>query len=558
MNPLIDLYWHSPTEYLKRAHPFFDYVWDGIGPVTLESLDMHPGSVLLMVFGMDAAINCHLGLVNTYSTTIVYDNFHADLLHRSQDPGAGAFAPYMSESTRVANPIPSGGELFKLYGDDWFVLRSQEFGLVSLSNDYNIADGLIRKFQSLFPEIHDTTSLEEIHVDLWDLMANFPYESRVTNAIPKNRDDILAAIKFNIWEPYVTEARRTINDLLQTGRCLDNISHGSSTLKQAGRGAFSTTALLAGSVITGSPLLHINTDKLFQMLENVHEELGIAGNFNGSTTKSIHIYQPSLNYCWKHPQSTMLLCPYGAGVNFINHNQTLANVKIQWAPHGHIGHDSNFLGLSFSDIFKSNKVHLAFDWVALRDIQEGEELFLDYGDSWERAWQEHVSAFQKYAKSESSSSSSTGRYRSAYALNREIDNADIRTKMEQQSEPYPRNVELRCNSRAVELAWLETESPEAYVWDTIEIGLPCQVLERKKALLGVTVYDVTVTNTHGLAPAETVFFGTSSTVVPGIPRSGLKFFDHPYTTDLHLPSAFRQPVEIPDELFPEAWKNQPT
>ena len=543
---------------MKREHPFFDYVWDGIGPVTLESPSVHPGSVLLVVFGLDAAINCHLGLVNTYSTTTVYDNFHADLLHRSRDPGAGAFAPYMSASTRVANPIPSGGELFKHYGDDWFVLRSQEFGLLPLSHDYGIADTLIRKYHSLFPEVQDVSSFEKIHTDVWDLMANFPYESRVTNALPKNYDDVLAAIRFGIWEPYVAEARRTINDLLQTGRCLDNISHGPSTLKQAGRGGFSTTALGTGSLITGSPLLHIKNDKLFQMLENVYKKFEIVGNSNDPTKKPIRTFQTSLNYCWKHPQSTMLLCPYGAGVNFINHNQTLANVKIQWAPHGHIGHDSNFLELSLSDAFKSNKAHLAFDWVALRDIQEGEELFLDYGDSWERAWQEHVTAFQENAKRESSSPTSPGRYISAYTLNREIDNFDIRTTTEQQSEPYPWNVELRCNSQAVELAWLETESSEECVWDTIEIGLPCQVLERRKTVLGDFVYDVTVTNTDGLARGENVFFGTSSTIVSGIPRSGLKFFDKPYTTDLHLPKTFRQPAEIPDELFPAAWKNQPT
>jgi SET domain-containing protein len=33
---------------------------------------------------------------------------------------------------------------------------------------------------------------------------------------------------------------------------------------------------------------------------------------------------------------------------------------------------------------------LAMTFVATQDIQPGEEIFLDYGDSWEKAWNEHV------------------------------------------------------------------------------------------------------------------------------------------------------------------------
>lgn len=562
MNPLIDLYWHSRTEFVNRDHPFFDYLWQAIGPVALESADASLGSVLLMVFGMDAAINCHMALVNTYSATIFHDTFEANLLHRSRDPGVGAFAPYLSGSTRVANPIPSGGELFKQYGDDWFLLRSNEFGLVPLSNDYGVADALIQKFKFLFPMVEDWSSLQDIHVDLWDLMADFPYESRVTNAIPKNYEDIVPAVEVGIWEPYVKKATRTGEDLKQTGRCLDNISHGPSTLKQAGRGAFSTTTFKAGSIITGSPLLHVSNDRLFQTFENIQRDIMSGGNTEHVLLEeSIRSYQTSLNYCWKHPQSTMLLCPYGAGVNFVNHNQSLANVKLQWAPHGHLGHDSRFLGLTFTDIFKSNKAHLAFDWVALRDIQEGEELFLDYGDSWERAWQTRVATFEKMKREFLSSPPPSEVYRSAYALNREIDGNLIRTSLEQESEPYPGNVELRCHSRAIEFAWLEAASTKEkdYKWNTIEVGVPCQVLQRRNSSLSLSYdYDVAISNAQGLEQADNISLLTCGTVVSGIPRSGLKFFDKPYTTDFYLPGAFRHPMEIPDALFPTAWRNQPT
>lgn len=43
-----------------------------------------------------------------------------------------------------------------------------------------------------------------------------------------------------------------------------------------------------------------------------------------------------------------------------------------------------------------------------------------------------------------------------------------------------------------------------------------------------------------------------------VPRRALKFEDKSYTTDQFLDNAFREYIRIPDELFPEAWKNLPT
>lgn len=43
--------------------------------------------------------------------------------------------------------------------------------------------------------------------------------------------------------------------------------------------------------------------------------------------------------------------------------------------------------------------------------------------------------------------------------------------------------------------------------------------------------------------------------VTNVPRRGLRFEDLSYTTDQFLPNAFRHDIRIPDEIFPEAWKN---
>jgi hypothetical protein len=99
------------------------------------------------------------------------------------------------------------------------------------------------------------------------------------------------------------------------------------------------------------------------------------------------------NYCFGHTNSSLLLCPYGNGVNYINHNQTQANVRFRWAEGFGVMHNETLINEGTLEDM-SVTPQLAFDYIALRDIQEGEELFLDYGDSFEAAWQRHVANFK--------------------------------------------------------------------------------------------------------------------------------------------------------------------
>jgi hypothetical protein len=44
------------------------------------------------------------------------------------------------------------------------------------------------------------------------------------------------------------------------------------------------------------------------------------------------------------------------------------------------------------------KTHLGMDYVATSDIQQGEELFLDYGNEWEEVWQNYTSSWEQREK----------------------------------------------------------------------------------------------------------------------------------------------------------------
>uniref|UniRef100_A0A7S4IRF2 Uncharacterized protein n=1 Tax=Odontella aurita TaxID=265563 RepID=A0A7S4IRF2_9STRA len=45
-------------------------------------------------------------------------------------------------------------------------------------------------------------------------------------------------------------------------------------------------------------------------------------------------------------------------------------------------------------------------------------------------------------------------------------------------------------------------------------------------------------------------------VMSQIPQSAIFFVDRPYTTDQAMRGAFRHEIEIPDDIFPDVWKDQ--
>lgn len=62
-----------------------------------------------------------------------------------------------------------------------------------------------------------------------------------------------------------TTTRLTLQQLQDTGRCMDNIISGESTLDFAGRGAFVTRDIPKDGIITGSPLIHVPYEALVSL-----------------------------------------------------------------------------------------------------------------------------------------------------------------------------------------------------------------------------------------------------------------------------------------------------
>ena len=79
-----------------------------------------------------------------------------------------------------------------------------------------------------------------------------------------------------------------------------------------------------------------------------------------------------INYSFGHANSTLILTPYGAMVNYINHDKARANVKVQWPKEELIAHKPDWLTKDVPFLRNTiEKIGLSFDYVALRDIEKG-------------------------------------------------------------------------------------------------------------------------------------------------------------------------------------------
>ena len=81
-----------------------------------------------------------------------------------------------------------------------------------------------------------------------------------------------------------------------------------------------------------------------------------------------------------------------------------------------------------------NAVGLLIDFVATRDIWQGEEVFLSYGLEWEATWDEYVWGWEPPPSSKT--------YVSAMTM---LGKESLRTVKQQSTDPYPKNIMFYCH-----------------------------------------------------------------------------------------------------------------
>mmetsp|Transcript_3662 Transcript_3662/g.8121 ORF Transcript_3662/g.8121 Transcript_3662/m.8121 type:complete len:584 (-) Transcript_3662:75-1826(-) len=210
--------------------------------------------------------------------------------------------------------------------------------------------------------------------------------------------------------------------LNQHGICLSNgkLLVKSSSINYAGRGLFATTHIGKGDVVLPSPLIAMRKED-FVIYEADDEQEFVRNIVDKDTIVGQELLY---NYAFSHPDSPLYLVPSAPMANFINHGGSKkgnkpkaegANVQVRWPKAGtnsaklfqwaynqkkgsHF--DTDFENISNFDnpnpwlkdhpidvMERSGK--LALEYVALRDIYDGEEILLDYGQLWHEAWAEY-------------------------------------------------------------------------------------------------------------------------------------------------------------------------
>ncbi len=466
---------------------------------------------------------------------------------------------------------------------------------VTFDKNFQVADQLMGDFEDWIIEHEENPATkndvsEELLKDMWDIMTDFPHHGpthfQQLSVLPKewSRDRLkeLKHIKKvqkemkalpegqessspplpkppSISTRYWADRGKVSLDFLQKeGKCQDHIRPDISTIPHAGRGAFASRDLPKGTVVGYAPLVHIGEkgEKITTVIYNGESKHGMdrfehrfvkkdeepnLKEYRKAAKKHKNRYtKPDLviNYTFGHKDSTLLLTPYGAMVNYINHKSAKdgdgPNVRIQWPDREMIAHKPEWLGKPLS-FFRDtiDKIGLSFDYVALRDIKEGEEVFIDYGDEWDEAWKEHVANWEPPAHAEGYVHSS--KFKAEY----------LRTEYELEEDPYPWNLQTLCTD-----SYAVRDEVSVYVesyFDTDSAkSLPCRVLGRQK---DGENYTYTV---------ELQFGDDDTEIVDGYIRgeSGVQLYDIAYSSMWHMKEAFRHKLAVPDDMFPENWKIQ--
>src|SRR3569832_1368158 len=111
-------------------------------------------------------------------------NYESLGLHRSRDPGAGAFSPYGNRTATVSRDVKAGEELYVHYGEHWF--EGREFlGAVPLTKDLDRATELYQTFvkhknqtreqpknadalPAVSSQQHNATAREDLWDEVWE------------------------------------------------------------------------------------------------------------------------------------------------------------------------------------------------------------------------------------------------------------------------------------------------------------------------------------------------------------------------------------------------------
>jgi len=556
-----------------------DYVWFG-NTYETEYEAGSQGHVDVMVVNHGALANFHPGLVNFHPGK----TFFSPLLDLRIDPGAGAFSDYADFSFLSQHEVKAGEEVFISYGESWFSARE---GLKHnpFSANYLEANQIIASSFSL--SIHQEIKIENKQVEeLLQMIKNnavFDERTKLVLSSVESFSQIEDIIIQNGSAESTTETR-SLEWLEENGICVDHLYVKESTIRQAGRGAFARRFIPKGSVIISAPLLCTWGRHMFDMNAPYLPE--------GINKKHL-----KLNYQLAHKDSSVFFFPINTAIA-INHQSAKSksgnspNAEMRWS----ISDKKSlyYQQRTLEDLKKEHYGTMSMDFVATRDIYPEEEVFIDYGDEWEHAWNEHVKNFVSPCPLSSMSEKDSGETNEDSCLTSKFVESMNDDKFNPNFHNWSEKHFTVCASYSIErsenqiiiladksltdisIDRLESELSEAELSSSSDTVIsfsfrdieydhegfslvhrgrewyPCYIVNAQRE---DNIFDVVVFTAEEGATESLV--GSSSVLrrVRTLSPHEIKFIHKPYTSDMFWKGAFRHEIRIPDNIFPQLWKD---
>jgi hypothetical protein len=473
---------------------------------------------------VDAIIPSYGMLANSHPGLLNLDNAGCKELEKvpRDQKHSGAYTNCRKLSFVVEKDLAAGHELFAEYGDSWFRERTDVFGYIPLRKDYKKADQIAQFVYKMC----NKTVMTEFCQDFWKLIRGElqnATEPRVHAALPPDVEDVESVvISKNKGSAYhfLPNVIRPIPWLQENGMCLDNIQPGVSKIKNAGHGAFATRDLPTGTVVVPAPLIHMHRDHLGIVL--------VDDNDNNKVLWKGH--QLLLNYCYSHPSTSLVFFPYSPVANFINHSRR-PNVHMRWSSQMK---QKDWLHLTTQELLEENEhAGLMLEFVAIRDIEKGEEVVVDYGQAWDNAWYQHRPKTPEY---------NPGIFEEAsdYSIGDKLPTED-------EEKGLPEHLMTVC--------WIDeknmqkTGKKDVFKWTTtrtqwLDDTKPCWITVRNSSKGKSPTYDVRYK------------YGKKKVIVKGLPGKAIKVVERPYSKAQYLRHAFRHEINMPDEMIPNVWRDR--
>lgn len=542
-----------------------NFAWNS-ATVSAQYEATDPNSLVICIPGVGALGNQHPTLVYNadWDPNANIERTSITTQTQERNPGRGSTSHYYDMTLMAQDEIPVGMEI--LVND----LGLEQDSSLHTMEDFAHADKSLKQINE-FMKKHDSTLSSNRSFfgsnkkqKIYEFLLKDVLHEEENDLFPDNVEDIHDSGSFLQTYP---ELQKSISWLEENGQCIDGIYVKESTTVPGQYGAFATRSFKKGDVVAPSPLMmipeksYLDIYKLYFLNKRIDK------------SQSVLSQQLIMNYSFGHSESSLLFYPYGVNVNYINHQSSRGgkegeNVKLVWTKAKY--HQSEFLEYTPDNLRVRDDddviFRLGMDIVAMRDIEADEEIFLDYGVEWETKWNDHVQNWNddddedkpmKALELNSMMKESSPDYAYFYTSG-ENDKIDSEGK-----KLIPDKILTSCYLTWEELEdddeiLLDTKKPTNQDWfkfnkNTIKAGynlFQCTIIDRHELESDHETkkeYEYTVSIPHD--------GGRKVGFVFNVPQSFIKYIDEPYTSHIHSIEGFRHYIGIPDDIFPQTWRD---